>query len=99
MPGQKPIGSADFVKQMFKFVDKNGDGYASTAEIKEYVAKYGSQALLGAKNQALFEKLDASDDGKLSMEGKKIFYNNDDFKTSNHNFQFSEVMELVQTDE
>ena len=71
MPGQKPIGSTDFVEQMFKFVDKNGDGYASKAEIKEYVQKYGSQALLGPKNQALFEKLDASDDGKLSLEGKK----------------------------
>ena len=86
MPGQKPIGSVDFVKAMFKCIDKNGDGYASTAEIKEYVQKYGSQALLGPKNQSLFEKLDSSDDGKLSMEGKKIFNNNDNFMTSNHDF-------------
>ena len=62
-----------FVIGMFKYMDKNQDGFISKAEIKQYAEKYGAQ-LLGPKGQALFEKLDATNDGKISMEGKNIFY-------------------------
>ena len=62
-----------FVIGMFKYMDKNQDGFVSKAEIKEYAEKYGAQ-LLGPKGQALFKKLDATDDGKISMEGNKTFY-------------------------
>ena len=62
-----------FVIGMFKYMDKNQDGFISKAEIKQYAEKYGAQ-LLGPKGLVTFEKLDANDDEKISMEGKNIFY-------------------------
>ena len=55
-------------------MDKNQDGFISKAEIKEDAEKYGVK-LLGSKGQVLFEKLDATDNGNISMEGKKVLHN------------------------
>ena len=55
-------------------MDKNQDGFISKAEIKEDAEKYGAK-LLGLKGQVLFEKLDATDNGNISMEGKKVLHN------------------------
>ena len=73
----KHIANEQFVIDMFKYMDKNQDGFVSKAEIKTYADKYGA-TLLGPKGQALFDKIDASDDEKISMEGKKLnsFFNN-----------------------
>ena len=65
----KHIANEQFVIDMFKYMDKNQDGFVSKAEIKTYADKYGA-TLLGPKGQALFDKIDASDDEKISMEGK-----------------------------
>ena len=67
----KHIANEQFVIDMFKYMDKNQDGFVSKAEIKTYADKYGA-TLLGPKGQALFDKIDASDDEKISMEGKKL---------------------------
>ena len=56
-------------------MDKNQDGFIFyKAEIKEDAEKYGAK-LLGSKGQTLFEKLDATDNGNISMEGKKVLRN------------------------
>ena len=44
-------------------------------EIQEYAQKYGA-SLLGPKGQALFEKIDVSNDKKISIEGIKFEFIN-----------------------
>ena len=70
-----PIASEDFVTQMFKTIDKNGDGNVTKAEIIEYGQKYGA-ALLGDKGQKLFDLIASTEEGKVSIEGNKLIWNN-----------------------
>ena len=75
MANRRIIGSQDFVLDMFKHIDKNNDGFVSKEEIQEYAQKYGA-SLLGPKGQALFEKIDVSNDKKISIEGIKFEFIN-----------------------
>ena len=68
-----PIGSEDFVAQMFKNIDKDGNGKVSKAEILEYGQKYGA-ALLGAKGQKLFAMIDSSGDDQVSIDGNSFIH-------------------------
>ena len=72
-PKKQVDNNEQFVIDMFKYMDKNQDGFVSKSEVKKYTEKYGAQ-FLGPKGLVTFEKLDANDDEKISMEGKNIFY-------------------------
>ena len=56
-------------------MDKNQDGFIFQGWNQGGCwEKYGAK-LLGLKGQVLFEKLDATDNGNISMEGKKVLRN------------------------